>query len=145
MNKIKLFVAVVVLFTGVVTLKSHGQEDKVKDLMKRKLGHSQKVLEGIAINDFEMIGNNAQEMILISKTAEWQVLKTPEYELYSNEFRRSAGELVEKSRAKNIDGATLAYVDLTLTCVKCHKHVRETRMTRREPLDRGDRRVELGK
>ena len=29
---------------------------------------------------------------------------------------------------KNLDGAALSYVDMTLMCVKCHQHVRETKM-----------------
>ena len=95
--------------------------------MKRKLTNSQKVLEGIALNDFDKISNHAEQLILISKQAEWKVMKTPQYEMFSNDFRRSAEELVDKAKQKNIDGAAFSYVDLTLTCVKCHKYVRESR------------------
>jgi hypothetical protein len=42
----------------------------------------------------------------------------------TNEFQRLCDELAEKSRAKNIDGATLAYLRLTMNCVNCHKYVR---------------------
>jgi hypothetical protein len=88
------------------------------------------VLEGIAVNDFDKIAKHGEELIFISKQAEWRVLQTPQYELHSNEFRRIADDLVRSAKAKNLDAATLAYVDLTLTCVKCHKHVREVRMAR---------------
>jgi hypothetical protein len=101
-------------------------------LMRRKLAESQKVLEGIALQDFDGIANHAEELIEISKQAGWKVLKTPLYERYSNEFRDRADELARNARKKNIDGAALSYVDLTLTCVKCHKHVREKRMARAE-------------
>ena len=104
--------------------------DKSPGLMRRKLEHSQKVLEGVAVQDFKMIERHAEELIQLSKLAEWKALKTPTYELYSNDFRRTANALVENARRKNIDAAALSYVDLTLTCVKCHKHVREVRMTR---------------
>ena len=30
---------------------------------------------------------------------------------------------------ENLDACALSYVDMTLTCVKCHKYVRETRDT----------------
>ena len=105
-------------------------QDKVAKLMRRKLAQSQKVLEGVALNDFKMIQRHAEELIEISKKAEWRVLKTPAYEVYSNDFRRIAGALVENAKKKNLDAAALSYVELTLTCVKCHKHVREVRMTR---------------
>ena len=54
--------------------------------------------------------------------------------MQSNEFRRAVENLQEKAAQKNLDGAALGYVELTLTCVKCHKYVREAGMTR---LDRG--------
>jgi hypothetical protein len=50
--------------------------------------------------------------------------------VHSNDFRRSADSIVQAAKAKNLDGAALAYVDMTLTCVRCHKHVRKVRETR---------------
>lgn len=118
------------LLAGTATLHGDDHEKKVRELMHKKLTHSSKILEGIAVNDFEKIGDNAADLILISKAAEWHVLKTPQYEVLSNDFRRSAETLVLMAKAKNTDGAALTYVDMTLTCVKCHKHVREVRMAR---------------
>ena len=118
------------LFAAVPALSRPPKEPtNVSDLMKKKLKHAQKVLEGVAVKDFDLITKNAEELILISNEAEWKVLKTPRYEVYSSDFRRSARNLVENARKKNIDAAALSYVELTLTCVKCHKHVREIRMT----------------
>jgi hypothetical protein len=119
-----------------IPLVGHGDEPQALDraiakelgvLMRRKLDSSQRVLEGIALSDFDEITKHARELIDISKQAEWQVLKTPQYDLYSNDLRRNAEVMIEQSKRKNLDGAVLAYVDLTLTCVKCHKHVREAR------------------
>jgi hypothetical protein len=104
-------------------------QTKVAELMRKKLQQSQKVLEGLVLNDFDKIVQHADELILISKETEFKVMKTPKYELYTDEFRRNAEELVKKAKDKNIDGATLAYMELTLTCVRCHKHTREVRMT----------------
>jgi hypothetical protein len=119
------------------TVRGHGDEPKKGDsLMQRKLRHTQKVLEGIALGDFVKIADNAEELIAISKKAEWKVVNNPKYELHSNEFRRSAAELVDKARDKNLDGATLAYLDLTLNCVRCHKFVREVRQARLPPEQR---------
>jgi hypothetical protein len=104
-------------------------KDKVILLMRKKLEHSNKVLEGITTADYKMISKNAEDLIAISQEAEWQVIKTPRYEVFSNDFRRSGEDLVKAAKEKNVDAAALAYVDLTLTCVKCHKHVRDERMT----------------
>lgn len=108
------------------------QPAKVNDLMQKKLQHSQKLLEGIVLNDFDKMAKHAEELISLSKLAEWKVLKTPKYEVYSNEFRRTAQTIVDEAKAQNLDGATLAYLDLTMNCVKCHKHVREVRMARKD-------------
>ena len=123
----------VVLVLAVGSLRGLGEEpDKESALMKKKLEHAQKVLEGIAVADYKKIAGSAEELIEISKAAEWKsAVKSPRYELYSSEFRRVADSLAGKAREKNLDGAALAYVELTLTCVKCHKHVREVRMVRR--------------
>jgi hypothetical protein len=98
--------------------------------MKRKLQQSQKVLEGVALNDFDLIAKHAEELIAVSKEAQWKVLKTPQYDIYSTDFRRSAEALVKNAKDRNLDAAALSYVELTMTCVKCHKHVREVRMVR---------------
>jgi hypothetical protein len=102
------------------------------DLMQRKLRESQKVLEGIALGKFEDIANHAEELIEVSKAASFRVLKTPRYELYSKEFQQTAEALAKNANGKNLDAAALSYVELTLTCVKCHKHVREVKMVRLE-------------
>jgi len=129
---IPYYLTALALLAAVPVLSSHGEEQPagLKMLMTKKLENSQKVLEGIALNDFDKITKHAEELIRISKAAEFKVLKTPQYELYSNEFRRSAESLIQNAKEKNLDGAALSYVDMTLTCVRCHKHVREVRMAR---------------
>jgi hypothetical protein len=101
---------------------------KRSELMQRKLLESQRLLEGIALSDFGKIEKHAAELAAISRMAEWRVLKTADYEMFSNSFQRSADDLVKHAKNKNIDAAALSYVELTLTCVKCHKHVRDVGM-----------------
>ena len=103
---------------------------KVSELMRRKLESSKKVLEGLTTNDFDKIRKGADDLMMISKSVEWRALKSPDYELHSNEFRRKIEHLLKSAKDKNLDGATLAYTELTLACVRCHKFVREVRMTR---------------
>jgi hypothetical protein len=130
MRKMKVVLAAVALVLVIPFLSGHGEEKKLADLMHKKLENSQKVLEGLALNDFKMIAKHAEELLELSKEAEWKVIKTPQYEIHSSDFRRTAETLVKNAKEKNLDAAALSYVELTLTCVKCHKHVREKRMTR---------------
>ena len=144
MKKAKVLLTLVALLGSVTLLSGHNgparseppsrdrlEDKKIAELMQSKLRHSQKVLEGVAVGDFKEIAENAEDLIAISKEAEWRVLKTPQYELRSNEFRRTADELIKHAEAKNLDAAALSYVELTMTCVKCHKYVRETRSVRK--------------
>ena len=55
----------------------------------------------------------------MSKQAEWQVIASPRYLLHSDELQRALTKLVKSARAKNTDAAALAYVEMTLTCVRC--------------------------
>jgi hypothetical protein len=101
---------------------------RLNQLMIDKLQNSQKLLEGIALGKFDMIEKHANELVRISKTAEWLAAhKKPQYELFSNEFQRAAEEIAKKAKAKNMDGVTLAYFDLTKSCVRYHEHLREVR------------------
>jgi hypothetical protein len=132
MKKIALLAAGLVVLAGLSSPQGNAQNaDGLKRLMLSKLKNSQSVLEGLALNDFTKISRGADELIQISKTAEWWVRKTAKYELYSNEFRRAAETIVEKARDKNLDGAALAYFDMTMTCLRCHRYIREERDARR--------------
>lgn len=98
---------------------------KKPTVMQRKLVHAQKLLEALAVNDFAKLDANAAELQLCAKEASWRVVKTPKYETYSNDFVRQLDALRAAAKKKNTDAGALAYVEMTLTCVKCHQHVRE--------------------
>lgn len=109
---------------------SDEQPNKIAAFMRLKLSHSQRLLEGIALEDFQLIEKNAQALSTLSRDEMWQVYQTPEYLQYSADFRRSADEVAAAAKKQNLDGAALAYVGMTLQCVHCHKHVRDVRMAR---------------
>jgi hypothetical protein len=125
---------VIAVLGSIVTQRAASQDDRpAKVFMRSKLEHSQKLLEGLALEDFAAMDKHSQELSLLSLVASWQVLQTPEYAQQSLEFRRAADALTEAARKKNLDGAALAYVEMTMKCVKCHKYVRGVRMAAAEP------------
>jgi cytochrome c556 len=103
----------------------------LRDFMRVKLSHSQKVLEGLTTPDFDMIAKNSEALKRLSLESDWQVIQTPEYQDFSKHFRRAADALTETAKKKNLDGAALAYVELTMNCINCHKYVRGVRMATR--------------
>jgi cytochrome c556 len=60
----------------------------------------------------------------VSKAATWQAFQNPDYERFSQDFRRNVDALTKAARDNNLDGATLAYVKVTMSCVECHRFVR---------------------
>jgi hypothetical protein len=110
-------------------------EPKSSKLMQEKLKSAQVLLEALATNDFPKMEKSAERLMEISKAVEWTVYKTPQYDVQTNNFRRAAETIIKKAKDKNLDGATLAYVDMTVTCVRCHQHCREVRDTSFSPRD----------
>ncbi len=101
-------------------------DSRTKETMRLKLEYAQKVLEGIALEDFELIAFNAEKMKAISQSAEWQHRKSAEYQRHTGDFTRQAEGLVKAAERKNVDAATVAYFQLTASCVSCHRHLRGT-------------------
>jgi len=101
------------------------EPDQVAGFMRAKLAHSQDVLEGLSLADFDLIAKGAQELSLVSQAASWQVLQTEEYARQSAEFRRSCDTLRRAAREENLDSALLAWMEVTMKCVQCHRYVRD--------------------
>jgi hypothetical protein len=138
MKRLLIVLLVCAVSFGLWLSLSEGQEPKkARDLlMQQKLANAQKVLEGVAVKDFDLIEKHADELILLSKKAEWRAFQTPEYIRHSDDFRRNCEQMTKTAKEKNLDGAALAYVQMTMSCVNCHKYVREVRMARLEPSER---------
>ena len=117
---------IVVLAVAAVT-GSRPTPDQVAVFMRAKLAHSQNVLEGLAIEDYDLIDKGAQELSLASEDASWQVLQTEDYARQSADFRRSCDSLRKAAKSHNLDGAALAWMEVTMKCVQCHKYVRDVR------------------
>jgi hypothetical protein len=131
-----------ILMIPLLTLPVSSQEKKkrVSDpLMLAKLKESQALLEGLTLNDLDKVQKSAEALLKISKEAQFRkVLNTPRYDLHANNMQRAAETVIEKVKEKNLEGATLAYVDMTITCVRCHQHTREQGLGLLVPPDRID-------
>lgn len=111
------------LHAGLRTAQA-ASDHPTQEIMKQKLMYSQAVLAGIAKEDYDLIAMNASKLVLLSKGTGWYTRQTPEYELFTIEFRRHAESLVKAAKDKNLDAATGAYMQMTVSCVSCHKYMR---------------------
>lgn len=113
--------------SGVQGQGGQGDSD-LSAFMRLKLGHAQNVLEGLATEDFEQIAKGAQKLSLQARDEAWMVFQTEDYLRQSAEFQRIADALLDAAHEENLDGAALAYVQLTMSCINCHKYTRDVRM-----------------
>ncbi len=126
----KLFavaIASVLSFVASWNLAPQDQETPLpsnRPFMRAKMDHAKGILEGLALENFDGIEKSAQNLILLSHESAWNVVQSPDYIEMSSDFRGSVGRLRDAAKDHNLDGATIAYFEVTLNCVRCHKQIR---------------------
>lgn len=125
-SKAPLIVIVATLAFGLVAMSafSRPRPSEIRTVMKAKLGHAQAVLEGLAMEDFPKIQRNAEALAALSQAAGWSVHDTPEYVKFSQDFRATVQSMANNAKAKKLEATTLDYLEMTMTCIKCHSYVR---------------------
>ena len=102
------------------------QEEKPASYwMRKKLEYSEKILGGLAAADFDTIGKTARTMNALTHMEKWVRGTSPEYRTQLQLFEHANEQLIRTADKESLDGAALAYVQLTLSCVNCHKIVRD--------------------
>jgi hypothetical protein len=134
----RLILTLIALAALVVPFRAVGQDKGDRDellakMMQKKLKSAHLVLDGVAVGNFKQMESGGEELIRLAKSETWQLIRSPNYEIHSADFVRATEKLVKKAKEKNMDGAALAYVEMTLSCVRCHQYVREHRRDARLP------------
>jgi len=96
----------------------------LRAFMRKKLAASQSVLEGLVVEDFDLIAEGAKQLKATAGAAEFMAFNDPLYIEQADDFKRVVNKLAVAAKEKRLDGATLGYMDMTMRCVECHKHVR---------------------
>jgi hypothetical protein len=92
--------------------------------MRVKLEHSKGILEGLVNDDFRTIGKEARAMRRLNELERWFRADTPQYKARLRAFWLATDSLIEAADKKNLDAATVAYTQMTIDCVACHRQVR---------------------
>jgi cytochrome c556 len=132
-NLIIALAAVIVSLTAASVCPSNEPDKKPSDdekstvWMQKKLEYSQNILAGLTEGDFDKISKNAKEMNFMDYLERWTRAGSPDYKRQVSYFEFANKELIRQAKEKNVDGATLAYNQLTVSCVQCHKIVRDSK------------------
>ena len=114
-------------------VKSKGNADKKDEparalakFMRQKLHASNLILEGLCTEDLQMVTEGSQTLMKMSGEERWRVSNDIMYRRYSNEFGQAVEELRSEAEDNDMDGTSLAWVNVTMKCLKCHEWVRNT-------------------
>jgi hypothetical protein len=100
-------------------------ETPISFWMTAKLNYSKSILEALAKGDFETLERSAEQMRLIGKLEGFVRRKNPDYKTQLHAFDLANLELVRQAKRHNIEGAALAFNQITSSCVACHAMLRE--------------------
>jgi cytochrome c556 len=128
MRKRSIATGLAACFLATVCMAAEPEEEEKKPSywMEKKLEYSEKILAGLASGDFEAIAKTARSMSALSQMEKWVRSGLPEYRAQLHIFQNANQQLVRTADNENLDGAALAYVQMTLSCVNCHKVVRDS-------------------
>ncbi len=119
--------------TAAPPVKDEGSADKKDEpakalakFMRQKLHASNLILEGLCTEDLQMVSEGSQTLMKMSSEERWRVSNDIMYRRYSNEFVQAVEELQKEAEDNDMDGTSMAWVNVTMKCLKCHEWVRNT-------------------
>ena len=101
--------------------------------MEKKLEYSKDILGALAAGEFVEIERDAERMRLVGKIEGFVRGRSPSYTTHLESFDLATRELKRQAHAQSIEGATLAFNQLTTSCVTCHQTVREAARNKTAP------------
>jgi len=93
--------------------------------MTVKLEESQKIFAALAASDFQRITEGTSTLITLNKVEEFVRKRNPNYRTQLNTFEFAVRDIQTQAKKKNVEGVALGFNQLTLSCVNCHKMLRD--------------------
>lgn len=120
------------LMTCLASATATGGDDK--DIKKKasiwmlaKTEYAKNLLLGLTEGDFAKIETNAKQLSVVDFFEYLFRTKNVDYRRQIVIFENANQELIRHAKAKNLPGATLAFNQLTASCVQCHQIVRDAK------------------
>jgi hypothetical protein len=126
MRKIVAVGTVLLMVLVSLSVQAQPQEKEPSVWMRLKLKNSQEILAGLAAADFEQIRQSAVAMRGLNQIESFVRRRDEGYRTQLQVFQYSLDELVRDAEAKDLDAATLAFTQMTLSCVNCHRELRKS-------------------
>ena len=92
--------------------------------MGHKLEESQAILAALALADFPAIVKSTDGLKGLTKIEAFVRRRSPEYRTQLRSFKFAVEEMNKQAKAENIEAVVLGFHQMTLSCVNCHKQLR---------------------
>ena len=93
--------------------------------MEVKLEKSQDIFEALAQGDFPTIIDNAESLKSLNSLEGFVRRSNVDYRRHLQSFEFAVKEIQKQAEKENIEAVALGFQQLTLSCVKCHQHLRQ--------------------
>jgi len=93
--------------------------------MTAKLRESQAIFAGLASADYQAIAESANTLSTLSKVERFVRKRNPDYGVQLRTFEFATAEIEKQANEENMEGVVLGFNQLTLSCVNCHKQLRD--------------------
>ena len=102
----------------------------LRKFMRAKLDASGQILEGLAVEDFDLIRQGASTLEEMSIAEKWRVSKDPLYREHSVDFQKVARRLTKNAKEEKLEASALTWLEATMQCIECHKWSRANLIAR---------------
>jgi hypothetical protein len=94
--------------------------------MRTKLQYSQNIFTSLARADVGAISLEAKRLRALNWWEKVAHHKDAAYQEQLKAFQAANDKLIHAAEKKNLDGCTLAFVQMTFSCTACHQRLRDT-------------------
>jgi hypothetical protein len=120
---------------GLAQKQNPGQESPAQRkanvaFMRQKLDYSQKIFEGIALENYNQVATNAIHLGSALRKNLFHIVNDPTYTDKSLNFAKDIAELEYAALAKSTPDMLSAYTKVTGDCVNCHQSFRRAQLVR---------------
>src|SRR5450759_773459 len=131
-TRTRLNISLIVLALALATLAhfASGQNAPMKrgnapaaGFMRLKMVYTQNILEGLTLENYDLIITNGVKMWGMGNSNLWQLTLVKDYRDMSDTYREHVLAMVDAARGKNIEAAREAYGKTLRSCYDCHRNL----------------------
>jgi len=97
----------------------------IQKMMQDKQAHMNQVFAKLVRGQVPKIQTEAETLRMISAVNSWHMAEDEEFIRYNKNFQEALRTLELRSKEGNPDATYLAYIQVGMVCMQCHKHVRD--------------------